>query len=116
MDEILLLAFVTFISGGRQILKMPRAFVDFGTDRIFGLTYPFLMMLAIAIAVWYVLERTPLGRRIYATGGNLEAARLSGIHVVAIVVGAMTASDLQFVSVVSLGADLHSHHLDRDQF
>jgi len=90
----LLLAFVTFISGGRQILKMPRAFVDFGTDRIFELTYPFLVMLAIAIAVWYVLERTPLGRRIYATGGNLEAARLSGIHVVAIVVGAMTASGL----------------------
>jgi len=88
----LLLAFVTFISGGRQILKMPRAFVDFGTDRIFGLTYPFLVMLAIAIAVWYVLQRTPLGRRVYATGGNLEAARLSGIHVVAVVVGAMTAS------------------------
>jgi ribose transport system permease protein len=90
----LLLAFVTFISGGRQILKMPRAFVDFGTDRILGLTYPFLVMLAIAIAVWYVLECTPLGRRIYATGGNLEAARLSGIHVVAIVVGAMTAGGL----------------------
>jgi ribose transport system permease protein len=88
----LLLAFVNFISGGRQILKMPRTFVDFGTDKIFGLTYPFLVMLAIAIVVWYVLERTPLGRRIYATGGNLEAARLSGIRVVAIVVGAMTAS------------------------
>ena len=88
----LLLAFVTFISGGRQILKMPRAFVDFGTDRIFGLTYPFLVMLAIAIAVWYALERTPLGRRVYATGGNIEAARLSGIHVVAITVGAMTAA------------------------
>ena len=87
----LLLAFITFISGGRQILKMPRAFSDFGTDRIFGLTYPFLLMLAIAIVVWYVMERTPLGRRIYATGGNVEAARLSGIPVVAIVVGAMTA-------------------------
>ena len=88
----LLLAFVNFISGGRQILKMPSAFVDFGTNRVFGLTYPFLVMLALAIVVWYVLERTPLGRRIYATGGNLEAARLSGIPVVAIVVGSMTAS------------------------
>jgi ribose transport system permease protein len=90
----LLLAFISFISGGRQILKMPPAFVDFGTDRIFGLTYPFLVMLGLAIVVWYVLERTPLGRRVYATGGNLEAARLSGIHVVAIVVGAMMASGL----------------------
>jgi ribose transport system permease protein len=88
----LLLAFVNFISGGRQILKMPSAFVDFGTNRIIGLTYPFLVMLALAIVVWYVLERTPLGRRIYATGGNLEAARLSGIPVVAIIIGSMTAS------------------------
>ncbi len=90
----LLLAFITFISGGRQILKMPPAFTDFGTNRVFGLTYPFLLMLALAVVVWYVMERTPLGRRIYATGGNIEAARLSGIPVVAIIVGAMTACGL----------------------
>jgi len=87
----LLLALVTFISGGRQILGMPRAFSDFGTDKIFGLTHPFLVMLALGVVVWYVLERTPLGRQIYATGGNLEAARLSGVPVVAIVLGSMTA-------------------------
>ena len=90
----LLLALVTFISGGRQILRMPRAFSDFGTDRIFGFTYPFLVMLALGLVVWYVLERTPLGRRIYATGGNLEAARLSGVPVVAIILGSMTACGL----------------------
>jgi ribose transport system permease protein len=87
----LLLALVTFISGGRQILEMPDAFTNFGTDRVFGLTYPFLVMLALAAVVWYVLERTPLGRQIYATGGNLEAARLSGVHVVAIILGSMMA-------------------------
>jgi ribose transport system permease protein len=90
----LLMALVTFISGGRQILRMPRAFSDFGTDRIFGLTYPFLTMIGLSIVVWYVLERTPLGRKVYATGGNLEAARLSGVPVVAIILGAMTACGL----------------------
>jgi len=90
----LLFALVTFISGGRQILKMPRAFTDFGTDRILGLTYPFLVMLALGVTVWYLLELTPLGRRIYATGGNLEAARLSGVQVVAVILGSMTACGL----------------------
>ena len=90
----LLLALVTFISCGRQILKMPRAFTDFGTDRIFGLTYPFLVMLALGVVVWYVLECTSLGRRVYATGGNLEAARLSGVPVVEIILGSMTACGL----------------------
>ena len=90
----LLLALVNFISGGRQILRMPRAFNDFGTDRIFGLTYPFLVMLALGAVVWYVLECTPLGRRVYATGGNLEAARLSGVPVVGIILGSMTACGL----------------------
>jgi ribose transport system permease protein len=37
-------------------------------------------MLAIAVVVWWVLDWTPIGRRIYATGGNSEAARLSGIR------------------------------------
>jgi ribose transport system permease protein len=90
----LLSALVTVISGGRQILGMPDALADFGTDRVGGLTYPFLVMIALALVVWYVLERTPLGRRIYATGGNPEAARLSGVNVAAIVIGTMTACGL----------------------
>jgi ribose transport system permease protein len=90
----LLFALVSFISGGRQILSMPRAFTNFGTDRVFGLTYPFLTMLALAALVGYALERTPLGRRVYATGGNIEAARLSGVPVHAIILGAMTVCGL----------------------
>lgn len=90
----LMFAFVTFICGGRQILSMPDAFTNFGTDRLFGLTYPFLTMLALSVIVWYALERTPLGRRVYATGGNIEAARLSGVPTVAIILGSMTACGL----------------------
>ncbi len=32
------------------------------------------------LVVWYVLEWTPIGRRVYATGGNPEAARLAGVR------------------------------------
>ena len=40
-----------------------------------------LYLLVLAVLVWWVLEHTPAGRYIYATGGNAEAARLSGVKV-----------------------------------
>jgi ribose transport system permease protein len=90
----LLAALITFLSGGRQILNMPASLSNFGIGRVFGITYAVIAMLIIAVIVWYVLERTPLGRRIYATGGNLEAARLSGIKTSFIIVGSLVACGL----------------------
>ncbi len=37
------------------------------------------LLIALAIIVWYVLNRTAYGRHIYATGDDPEAARLAGI-------------------------------------
>ena len=40
-----------------------------------------LIFVVIAVAVWFFLERTYIGRQVYAIGGNREAARLAGIHI-----------------------------------
>jgi len=37
-------------------------------------------MAAVCLLAWYLLKHTPMGRYIYAVGGNLEATRLSGIN------------------------------------
>ncbi len=50
-----------------------------GTGQLLGITYPVYFMFLVALVVWYVLERTPAGRRVYATGGNIDAARLAGV-------------------------------------
>lgn len=42
---------------------------------------PVIYMFAFATAVWLVMNYTNIGRRLYAVGGNPEAARLSGINV-----------------------------------
>jgi fructose transport system permease protein len=39
-----------------------------------------LLLVALAIAVWYMLTRTAFGRHIYATGDDREAAHLAGIN------------------------------------
>jgi ribose transport system permease protein len=46
-------------------------------------TIPALTILAVAVlfVVWVVLEQTVYGRRLYAIGGNREAARLAGVKV-----------------------------------
>jgi fructose transport system permease protein len=51
--------------------------IQFGSARII---YGSLLMIAIAAAVWYVLNRTAFGRHIYAVGDDPEAARLAGIN------------------------------------
>ena len=38
-------------------------------------------LIAIALFFWWLLEHTPMGRQLYAVGGNADAARLSGIKV-----------------------------------
>ncbi|WP_423066070.1 ABC transporter permease [Devosia sp. CN2-171] len=42
---------------------------------------PVIYMAIFTLSVWFVLNFTNVGRRIYAVGGNPEAARLSGINV-----------------------------------
>ena len=39
---------------------------------------PALFFFGAALIAWFVLERTYIGRQVYAVGGNREAARLAG--------------------------------------
>jgi len=41
---------------------------------------PVVLMLATFAMFWFVLSRTVFGRHVYATGGNVEAAKLSGVN------------------------------------
>jgi ribose transport system permease protein len=41
---------------------------------------PVVLMLVMFGVFWFVLTRTVFGRHVYATGGNSEAARLSGVN------------------------------------
>ncbi len=58
---------------------------------------PLLIFLAMSLVMWILLSRTVLGRRLYAMGGNEDAARLSGIRTdrlkwVAYCLGSVTAA------------------------
>lgn len=85
----ILLAVIQWITGGSQILNLGPGISNLGTNQLLGITYPVYITIAVALAVWYFLERTPAGRRVYATGGNPEAARLAGVRTGKVVIAAL---------------------------
>lgn len=76
-----------YISDGRTIFgrDIPSGFSGFarGGVEIGSIDIPYLTLTAaVVIAVcWFVLEHTTYGRRLYAIGGNKDAAHLAGIKV-----------------------------------
>ena len=57
-----------------------------GGGESFGIPHPIILMLLLYVIAHLVMTRTSLGRYIYAVGGNIEAARLSGVPVFGILI------------------------------
>lgn len=62
-------------------VKQPAAVTWFGSTLFGFLPVPLLIMVLLGILTAFILNRTYIGRTMYAIGGNEEAARLSGINV-----------------------------------
>ncbi|WP_288200130.1 ABC transporter permease [uncultured Pleomorphomonas sp.] len=70
-----------FITGGVPVDGIPYEFGDvLGFGLLFGLPVPVLVAVVAIALVWIMMNRTRLGARLYAVGGNIKAARLSGIN------------------------------------
>lgn len=60
--------------------SLPQGFIDFGVERFLGIHWLVWVPVLLLAALSWVLGKTPYGRAVYATGGNREAAYLSGIR------------------------------------
>ena len=69
-------AIVGYVAGGLALL-----FLAWASGGELPIRNPVLYMAIFTAAVWFTLSFTKVGRRLYAVGGNAEAARLSGINV-----------------------------------
>lgn len=75
-----------FILATRTVSGFPEGVTLLGSADLFkgggfnGLPVSFLVMLGVFVLIHLLLNRTSLGRAIYAVGGNPEATRLSGIN------------------------------------
>jgi len=61
---------------------VPAEFVAIALGKpILGIPNPIFIMLVVLSILWVILNKTDLGQKMQAVGGNIEAARLSGIRV-----------------------------------
>ncbi|MFC3574119.1 ABC transporter permease [Streptomyces yaanensis] len=72
-----------WITAGARIVPgpegLPDAFTDLYDSKFLNLPAPAFYVLALAIVLWLLLERLPLGRYLYVIGSNPRAADLVGI-------------------------------------
>lgn len=72
---------------------------------------PVMWMLAMFVLFWFVLTRTVFGRHVYATGGNEEAAKLSGVKTDGVQIVVYTISG----AMAALGGVILTSRLDSAQ-
>ena len=91
----------TFPNLAGQAARGNTGFPLLGQSSFMGIPLPVWIMLALFAFAWFVAVKTPLGRHIYAVGGNERAARLAGIRVLRVKLFTYLASSL-CASVVGL--------------
>jgi ribose transport system permease protein len=89
------------ISGGSVLFKgIPQSIVHVAQGQALGLGIAVWITLGLAIVLFYLLERTPLGRSYYAVGGSERVAFLAGLRTKRLKVSAFVLTGL----LVSIGA------------
>jgi ribose transport system permease protein len=106
----LLYGITNWYSNGEQIVGMSlsNSFTDM-TGILHGLPLPALYVGVLAVILWVVMERLPVGRHLYVIGSNVRAAELTGIRVSNHIIGAFVASGfISGVAGIVLGSILQT--------
>lgn len=70
------------ITSGVRLHGFPKWFADKSSPRLFLFTVGILA--AMLLVAGFILKKTKIGRKIYAVGGNMEAAKRCGVNVLAV--------------------------------
>lgn len=74
-------AIALIYTGGSPVFGIPLSFRSLINSTLFGIPVLIVIVALIALTLWVVMNKTPLGEYILAIGGNEEAARVAGVPV-----------------------------------
>ncbi|AZO93289.1 ABC transporter permease [Halocella sp. SP3-1] len=72
--------FTYIYSDGMPIPNLSKSFIFIGQGTIFGIPVPVIIFALVFAIAWIILYKTRFGRYIYAVGGNINSAKISGIN------------------------------------
>ena len=72
-----------YVADGQTVIldRVSPSFAAAGQATIATVPITVVYLTVVAVALWFLLEHTPLGRYLYAIGSNPQAAKLAGIQV-----------------------------------
>ena len=102
-------ALALIYTGGNPVFGIPPEFRALTNGTLMGIPNPVVAVAFIALILWVILNKTPLGEYILAVGGNEEAARIAGVpvaktKVATFVISGTLASIAALILVGRLGA------------
>jgi ribose transport system permease protein len=103
----ILLALTEALSKYQFVGPFPHSFDSIASGSLLGIPKVAVYAVIVGLIAWYVLDHTPLGRRVYATGVSPDAARLVGIRVKRYEFGSLVAASvLASIAGILLGAQV----------
>ncbi|MFB3926195.1 MAG: ABC transporter permease [Syntrophales bacterium] len=99
------------ITDSQPINGFPEPFLWVGRGLVLGFPFPGIIWIVLVIAAAIFQRYHPYGRYVYAVGGNLEAAKYSGINVTKIILITYVLNGL----LASLSGILYTARLDSGQ-
>lgn len=90
--SIILIGSCVTISHGNTLGPFPEGFIFFGSGKAGNFPMPILVLIVVYGLFAFILTKTPFSRKLYAVGGNPNAAQASGINVKRIVLTAYILS------------------------
>ena len=116
MGSVLAALEVIISSNSQPIPPASTAWNNFTQTTVGGFQIVVLYLVILAFILWWLTAHTPVGRYLYAIGGNNEAARLSGVRIeryttLALVTSATIAglAGIMFSSLNGPSLDFGSH-------
>ena len=80
------------VTGSHVVTGMSSSLVNLISFQFLGLPLPFYLALLLTVVAWFILQHTPLGRRMIFVQENREVARLAGLKVKKIRAGGLIAT------------------------
>ena len=85
---------IFILTGGRAVGQLSDAAKWFGQGRVAGIPVPFIIAILVTVTIYILVNKTLYGRHLLATGGNPNAAMVSGIKIDVVRVAAYAIAGL----------------------